>query len=282
MRSVRLALATSLGVLLIGGSAIPREQEPTYPEPGITTIDWQRQVIITNSLGSPNTDLPQTTWRGAAVRAARVSAYRDLLEVLKGVAVNSATTVENMMVTSDVIRTKVEGFVRDFRLLDVKYYEAMDVGMVAEIPLTGGLTEILLEGEQFGSERSVVPAPGQARRVTGGPVVTGLIVDATGFDVTPAMAPKILDEEGNEVYGTAEVTRNYAVTQGVVGYHNDVTAASQNERVAGNPLIVRATGAAGPNICDVVISMQSANLIREAAKNQPFLSECRVMIVLGG
>jgi len=42
MKSVRLALAASLGLLIIGGSAIPHEQERTYPDPGITTIDWTK------------------------------------------------------------------------------------------------------------------------------------------------------------------------------------------------------------------------------------------------
>lgn len=278
MKPFRLAFAVSLGILLTGAGTAIQAQEQVYPEPGTFRIDWQRQVIITNSLGAPNTNLPQPAWRSSALRAARTAAYRDLLEALKGVTVNSTTTVENMMLKSDVIRSKVEGVVRDFIVLDTKYYETMDVGVIVEMPLTGALSEVLLN-EEIRSDR---PAPGRGQTITGGRVVTGLIVDASGFDVTPAMAPKILDEEGNEVYGTADVSRQFAITQGVVGYHNDLQAAIQNERVKGNPLVVRATGVTGPNKCDVIISTVDANRIREMAGSQPFLAESRVMIILGG
>ena len=230
----------------------------------------------------PQTEFPRPAWRASAIRAARNAAYRDLLEAVKGVRVNSTTTVENAMVTSDVIKTQVEGVVRDFVVLDTKYYESMDVAVIVEMKLTGALYDVLLPGDSGGrvvADAAAAPSQPQPVRVTG--ATTGLIVDATGLDVMPAMAPKIIDEDGNEVYGTASVLRNFAVTQGVVGYHNNVQGASQDDRVVGNPLIVRALRATGPNGCDLVISNSDAGAVRRAAGNLPFLDECRVMIVLG-
>ena len=75
--------------------------------------------------------------------------------------------------------------------------------------------------------------------------------------------------------------RQYALQQGVVGYHNNVARASEDERVAGNPLVVRALRTTGPNGCDLIILNQDARQIRQAAGNLTFLDECRVMIVLG-
>jgi hypothetical protein len=66
---------------------------------------------------------------------------------------------------------------------------------------------------------------------------------------------------------------------GVVGYLNDIETATEHVRVAGNPLVVRALEATGPNNCDVVIATADADRIRELARNQVFLAECRVMIV---
>lgn len=277
MKPSRPGLVLAL-VLILPGIAGGQEPERTYPQPGTFEIDWQRQVVVTNSLGAPNTELPRPAWRASALRAARQAAYRDLLEALKGVTVNASTTVRNMMVSSDVIRSKVEGIVRDFVVLDTKYYESMDVGVIVEMPLTGALTEtVLLEPGHIASH----PGQGSSVPAAGSRVITGVVVDARGLDAVPAMAPKILDEAGGEVYGTSEVSREYAIQWGVAGYHNDVGEASRDERVAGNPLVVRATRSTGPNGCDLVISEQDAGRIRQAAEQQGFLDECRVMIVLG-
>lgn len=274
-----------ISVLFTGLLLVPicgaQAQEENYPEPGAFIIDWERQVVITHSLGAPNTSFPQPAWRSSALRAARQAAYRDLLEAVKGVTISSTTTVENAMVTSDIIRSSVDGIVKDFRVLDTRYFESMDVGLIVEMPLTGALFDAVLPGEA-GGRIAEAPAPGTPpppTRVTG--AVSGLVVDATGLDVTPAMAPKILDEEGNEVYGTTKVLRQFAMQQGVVGYHNSVAGASGDERVVGNPLVVRALRSTGPNGCDLIISTADAGRIRSAAENLAFLDECRVMIVLG-
>ena len=277
LRSTIVFLLT--GVFLVG---LVAAQDSQYPEPGAFTIDWERQEVIVSSLGAPNTNLPRPAWRASALRAARQTAYSDLLEAVKGVTVSSTTTVENSMLTSDIIRSQVEGTIRGFVVLDTKYYETMDVAVIVKMPLTGALYDVLLPGESGGRttpSTSTQPSPSQPVS-TGGPT-SGLIIDATGLDVMPAMAPKILDEDGNEVYGTAKVLRQFALTTGVVGYHNNVQGASLDERVAGNPMSVRALRATGPNGCDLVISNADAGAIRRAAGNLQFLEECRVMIVLG-
>ncbi len=273
-----------ISVLFTGLLLVPicgaQAQEENYPEPGTFIIDWERQVVITHSLGAPNTSFPQPAWRSSALRAARQAAYRDLLEAVKGVTVSSTTTVENAMVISDIIRSSVDGVIRDFIVLDTKYFESMDVGIIVEMKLTGALFDAVLPGEA-GGRIAEAPAPGIPPPSRTAGATSGLIVDATGLDVTPAMAPKILDEAGNEVYGTTKVLRQFAMQQGIVGYHNSVAGASGDERVAGNPLVVRALRTTGPNGCDLIISSEDAGRIRSAAENLAFLDECRVMIVLG-
>ncbi len=278
LRPFLTLLVTGVMVVPLAGAGA-QQQEQEYPEPGAFTIDWERQVVIVHSLGAPNTSFPQPAWRTSALRAARQAAYRDLLEAVKGVAVTSTTTVENAMLTSDIIRSHVEGTVFDFRVLDTRYYETMDVGIIVEMPLTGALYDVLLPGDAGGRTGAAPPPAAEPARPSG--AVSGLIVDASGLDVTPAMAPKIIDESGNEVYGTAEVLRQFALQQGVVGYHNNLAQARENERVAGNPLVVQALRTTGANGCDLIISNADAAQVRQAAGTRPFLNECRVMIVLG-
>jgi hypothetical protein len=114
----------------------------------------------------------------------------------------------------------------------------------------------------------------------GGTVFTGLVIDATGLKVKPAMAPRIVDPQGNEVYGTGMVNREYAVQQGLVGYARAVADAQRDGRVTDRPLVVKGTKALGTRSSDVQVSDATAQQIREAAQHLSFLEQCRVMIVV--
>ena len=94
------------------------------------------------------------------------------------------------------------------------------------------------------------------------------------------MSPRILDENGKEVYGSMNVDREYAVQQGMSGYARDLTAAQSNPRVTNNPVSVKGVKTEGPGRSDIVISTADAEKIRSASDNLSFLKKCRVMIVL--
>jgi hypothetical protein len=109
---------------------------------------------------------------------------------------------------------------------------------------------------------------------------SGLLIDARGLGLKPAMSPRVFDQAGNETYGSSFVGREYAVQQGMVGYAKDMEKAAQNERVAGNPLVVKAVSVTGPAQTDIVISNEAAELVRQAARENNFLEKSRVMVVL--
>ena len=96
----------------------------------------------------------------------------------------------------------------------------------------------------------------------------------------PAMAPKVLDEKGQEVYGSAFVSREFAVQQGMSGYARDLTAAQSNTRVTNNPLTVKGLRTEGSGRSDIVIRSADAASLRGASEHLSFLKKCRVMIVV--
>jgi hypothetical protein len=56
-----------------------------------------------------------------AKRAAKLDAYRNLLESIKGVYVTSTSRVEEMMLEEDSIKSKTEGMLKGMRIIDVSY-----------------------------------------------------------------------------------------------------------------------------------------------------------------
>jgi hypothetical protein len=111
-------------------------------------------------------------------------------------------------------------------------------------------------------------------------VFTGLVVDARESSFIPSAAPKILDEDGREVFGSAYVDKEWTEKQGIVSYAKTLEEARDNPRVAGSPLLIKAIQATGPNNQSLVISGDDARKIRDLAKNLSFLEKAKVVIVV--
>ena len=241
-------------------------------------VDWTTNVITAVGIGAPPAQPANAAQaRAMAERAAQVVAYRNLLEAVKGVQVDSATTVENFITTSDVIKTQVSGVIQGATIMDKKYMSDGSVEVTVGMKLTGALADTLLPK---GPATSPAPLPGAAPATNPGQIYTGLIVDARGLGVRPAMAPKILSEDGREVYGSARVNRDWAVREGMVGYLKDPAMAQTNPRVTDKPLMVKALKVSGDGRVDTVISNADAAALQSASQNLSMLEKCRVIILV--
>ena len=111
-------------------------------------------------------------------------------------------------------------------------------------------------------------------------VVTGLIIDAQDLPFTPSAAPKIMDEDGREIYGSAYVDKEWFEKQGIVGYAKSLAEAKANSRVLANPFIVKAIRVAGANNRDLILSNEDAGKIRQLSRNLNFLDHAKVVIIV--
>jgi len=275
-------------------------------------INWSEGYIEAVGIGAPpERSYGKPSARPLALRAAKLDAYRNLLEVTKGVRIDSSTTVRDFTVESDIINSQVEGIVRGAQIVGKDYLSDGTVEVTLRMPLAGSFAQVIIpkvieknvqkppappaQVEQPVPVEPAAPSPAAPVppvapvapdvKVAETPVppavlYTGLVVDARGIQARPAMAPRILDEQGAEVYGTASVERDYAVQQGMSGYARDLTSAQSNSRVTNNPLSVKGLKTQGPGRLDIVISSADAGLVRASAENASFLKKCRVMIVL--
>lgn len=262
----------TLALCLFISAFLALAQQPLTQAIGNGEINWGEQVIRATGGGAPNPDAPNVAAaRLGAERAAKADALRNILETVQGVRIDSQTLVVNAMTQSDTIRTQVHGIVRGARVVNTRYLSDGAVEVTVEIPLAGPLTQAVIPPASFGT---------QAVPKTGNPVYTGVVFDARGLNLRPAMSPKVLDEEGREVYGSAFVSQEWATKYGIVGYVKDVEAAKKNDRVAANPIVVKATKASGTGGCDIVISTADAQGMRDMSQNLSFLEQCRVLIVV--
>jgi hypothetical protein len=271
-------------VVLIPGIGFSQEDDALVENVGSGAIDWTSGIIRAVGIGAP----PEKYYgrpeaRPMALRAAKLDAYRNILEVIEGVRIQSSTLVKNFMMADDTISAQVNGMVRGAQVAKQEYMSDGTVEVTLEMNLKGGFAQLILP-EDIKQVESIKASPSSSSSPASPKpdpkVYTGLIVDARGLDAKPAMSPRVLDENGQEVYGAAFVSREYAVQQGMSGYSKNIDAATKNQRVTANPIIVKALKTEGPGKTDLVINNSEASNLRGEPENLSFLKQCRVIIVV--
>jgi hypothetical protein len=114
-------------ILIIVATAGCHQQNHTYEYVRPSSLENQNQYVfqekVISSDGYANisaqmSDNPSQR-RLMAIRASKIDAYRNLTEKVFGQNVNSTTTVEDMVTTSDTIRAHVEGLIYGAKLISI-------------------------------------------------------------------------------------------------------------------------------------------------------------------
>ena len=246
------------------------------------SVDYSAQAINSIGIGFvPTNAVNAGQARRMALRIAKQDALRQLIEIVNGVTLTSETTMSGAMV-DDVINTKVRGFIRGARQVgQPKYLSDTSVEVEFTVPMTG-ISDIILPPVTLAAaptnNTGGVGTTAAPTATAGG--VSGLIIDARGLKARPAMAPRILDQNGNAIYGPGKYDRKYAVSNGVAGYSKTLEAAQKDPRVTGNPLVIKGVAISGTNRTDIVVSNSDVSRIDVADRNGNILKDCRVLILL--
>jgi len=231
--------------------------------------------------------------RRAAMRIAKQDALRQLIEIVNGVNVTSETTVSGAMF-DDVIKTQVQGAIRGARRVgEPKYLSDTSVEVTYEVkmadisrvllPMAEKAPTLKFEDVTVGAAATPGAPVDQGSNADSGPTsggVTGIIIDGKGLGLRPAMSPRIVNQSGSVVYGPGQYSRDYAASNGVVGYAKSLEQAKADPRVQGNPLVIRGSSVSGSSAADLVVSNVDAGKIARADGSAGLLGNCRVMFVL--
>ena len=234
-------------------------------------VDWEHKVVKCTGSGAANlkdADGNPAVARIGAEKAARLDALRNCLATLRGVQLESGRTVGSALESDAALSGRVQGLVRGFRTVGKpRYFSDGGVEMDVEVPLEGALSEALLPHQPSGAaEPAAAPA--------GGP--TSLVVDARGQKLTPALAPRVRDDAGREVYGPEKLNDVGRRAGGAAAYAPDLDSArrSMGDRMGERPLLVKAVRVEGS---DVVISAADAALL--GGPVPAFLAQGKVVIL---
>lgn len=245
--------------------------------------DWNTNKIQVTGMGVPNPRLATTPAHAAmmARRAALADAYRQLAEAVNGVQVDSETTVEQMMLTSDVVKTRISATIKGAQIVSEGELAGGGYSVTLELPLFGegnSIAETVLERPAV-VEPFPMPAPDyrppvvETRPSYGG--YTGLVVDCRGMNINFVMSPVIKNINGQKIYGHQNLDYDRVIREGMASYAQDM---SQAARAGSNPLVVKAVWLDDLN-ANPVLSAEDADLVLYENSQSHFLDNIAVVFL---
>lgn len=256
------------------------------------TIDWTAGVAKAKGIGVPTTYTYNTKPKDSLediLSEAINKAGHNLLETIVSLRIDSQNRVIDIVENFPSIMVQLRDMAHkapEIKRLR-KFQHDGGVEVWSQMPLSGGFAQLILPPEirQIEPIKQVLKPNSSASMQTrsrSSEIFTGMVVDARGLQAVPVLAPKVLDQNLEEVFGPAYVSREFAVQHGVVRYTTDLRKAKFHPRVSDNPLIVKALKVLGAGRCDFVISNTDTAKLRSSSEHLLFMRECRVIIVLDG
>ena len=280
----RLVLAVALAVSVFAVAQSPKDAQ--RPPQG---MNWEGQVVRATGAGAPDMKASSPAQaRLGAERAALLDAFRNLLSQVKGVQVDGTRKMNDVM-QADEVRARVEGLVKGYKVTNKRYFSDNGVEIDVEVPVTM-LTDILDPDatQQFAVpatpekkpnekpvEKAVEPtrAPDAVAKADEGGG-TGLVIDARGLKLMPALLPRVLDETGKPLYTVDSLSADARKTTGVAAYVQSLDEARKSLKAGDKPMVIKAAKANG---ADVLLPQDEAKKL--VSMNPPFLAQGKVVIV---
>ena len=259
--------------------------------------DFELNRVEADGFGlPPDYAISEAQARLMARRAAISDAQRNLAEQIAGVQVDSETTVQNLQISSDVIRTHVSALLKGAKVISESYEDGA-YHVVMALPLYGvnnSLASAVLphmtHRESFPT--TILPEPDEPQYTPTQPetttsptsstitnrqsgTYTGIIVDCTGLGLRSAMSPVIKTTACEKIYGYKNLDSKKVIKNGMAGYSNGYEG--NVSRAGSNPLIVRAVGV--DHYFNPVVNVADAKIILEENGYTHFLDNCAVVFI---
>jgi hypothetical protein len=241
------------------------------------TVNWTRGYIEAEAVKAPSVKSAIT----AAAAAAQAEAREKLTAVAYGVPVDTFQRVRDTDTERHHLLAGIRRLVAGLPVHKQQYLSDGTVRISLRLNLTGAFAQLVLPpGIRHIESIQTVKKAGSRSAEENALPPTGLVIDARGTGLRPALVPGVLDENGRQVYGELYASREAVVQWGMCRYFRDPEVARQSPRVADRPLMIQGLRAAGPGETSVVINNTDADRIRSDSETIALLRNCRVVIVV--
>ena len=246
------------------------------------TLDFGRRLIVVTDIESRNVDQLNPDYIKSRA-----------LAVLRDATYDRDWTVNAWLTGHDKEEKRLERMTLETRRTNTKFRSDGTITVDYEVPISEYMLEQLMPvaGERRLLGQVACPCCGQEwpedREVPDGfelvPLEeenpeqhTGILFDARGLELTPALFPRVATEADDEVYGPAFADKEELVANGLAVYYQSQSEAIADGRVGTNPLIIRTLAVTGMQATDLLVSDYEAARVHGTGINVELLRTCRV------
>ena len=248
-------------------------------------INWNKGAdadIVAIGISRPD-DRGMAMVREAAIMAAQ----RNLIGIVKGMSIDSETTMRDLIIESDVVNRKITGTLRGAQIIEEKmmpdggYYVKMRIPVYgASDSIASAIVPSLMADKPKPFEtvsHSVTKVETEVRESG----YTGVIIDASGLGLEPTFSPVIYDTSGRAIYGIDNLQYDAVISKGMVGYSQSIEEGA--DRAGNEPLVIKAVQVSGGgnsvNMVNAVVSAEDADKILIANESSHMLERYAVVFV---
>jgi hypothetical protein len=172
-------------------------------------INWTTGIIQAKGVGTP---LKKSSGNASVsnmkiLSDSKNNARHNMLKIIQNVRIDSIKKARNYATINDSVAKQLEEIIYEARENETmrKYMSDGTVEVYLQLSLYGGFAQLFLPEEikQIESIKQIAVggnnSSSQPSKTSDLKNYTGLVVDTTGISVNPAMALRLLDEDGKEV-----------------------------------------------------------------------------------
>ncbi|MDQ6950900.1 MAG: hypothetical protein Q9M26_04480 [Mariprofundales bacterium] len=270
---------TLLSGCALAWSLLPASAQDFIERSANGSINWSSGEVHATGIGVPPERYKKypARARAMAIRAAKIDALRNLMEQMQGVRVESQTLMKDAAIDSDLVRTTMKGTVRNASMVGKPHYmEDMSVEIEMAVnyrqsiaaPAAKIVTQQLQQEARSQPQAPIESAPNAP--------ITGLIIDAHGLGLRPAIAPKIVTKSGKVIYSALIADSSH--DSELVAYDRSLNDAKKLARAGDHPAVIK--GSSVQDISDIVISDADAARLDQMGGLNSVLRQARVIIIL--
>jgi hypothetical protein len=256
--------------------------ETESDEDSITVTNWSDMYIEVTAMGTANVLKAQNEAHALilAEEAARALAYRKLTERAYGVYVNSRNIIKDGVTADDTVLVACEGYINNAKELNVTHEKLADNSILCTVTMGALITTddgLMNVGGLIQSGEPDVEIYSPTTNVYPGEY-SGIVIDASGLDLNPALYPNIVTEDGKLVYGAQFLDPEYTLMNGVSTYVRSLEEA-KNLGAGDSPFVVKALKTMGAFAADLVLPGIVVDQLFGLEEQYNHLSEGRVVIM---
>ena len=155
-------------------------------------VNWEKgssSNVEAIGLGLPPVNISGTRGAMLARRAAVIDAYRQLAEVINGVQVDSETTMRELVLESDIVKTKTQALIKGAHIVEEHINEDGSYSVKLVLPLYGASSIASVAIPEIKVNEYPVPQLGMPKTSASVPAASKVEISETS--VAESVAPKV-------------------------------------------------------------------------------------------